>query len=99
MTDLESAVVEAASILDELSVSYMLIGALALSSWGEARATLDVDVSLWSSPSASSHRAGALFAATAVADRGYVEPRLRELSEAFARQDILAVFLQAMEGS
>ena len=30
-------------------------------------------------------------------DRAYLEPRLRELSEALARQDILAIFLHEME--
>jgi hypothetical protein len=183
MTDLESAVAEAAFILDELSIPYMLIGALAVAAWGEARATLDVDVSLWVEPDrlestvralcsrlqpvpldplrfaretrvlpmVSSHgiRLDLVFAALPVErdliaraqprelggrtvnvatvedliwmkliserpkdiedarrlirrfrltlDRSYVEPRLRELSEALARQDILAVFLQEVE--
>jgi hypothetical protein len=183
MTDLESAVVETACILDELSVPYTLIGALAVSAWGEARATLDVDVSLWVEPerfestvralcsrlkpvpmdplqfarethvlpmvSSYGIRLDLVFAALAVErdliarakpiqlggravniatvedliwmkliserpkdvedarrlirrfrltlDRGYIEPRLRELSEALARQDILAVFEREME--
>jgi hypothetical protein len=42
MTDLESAVAETAAILDELTIPYMLIGALAVAAWGQARATLDV---------------------------------------------------------
>jgi Nucleotidyl transferase AbiEii toxin, Type IV TA system len=50
MTDLEAAVAEAATILDELAVPHMLIGGLAVSAWGEARATLDVDLSLWVEP-------------------------------------------------
>lgn len=50
MTELESSVAEAASILEELSVPYMLIGGLAVAAWGEARATLDVDLSVWTGP-------------------------------------------------
>jgi len=50
MTELEASIAEVASILEELSVSYMLIGGLAVAAWGEARATLDVDVSVWAEP-------------------------------------------------
>jgi hypothetical protein len=50
MTPLEAAVVEVASVLESLSVPYMLIGGLAVSIWGEARATLDADFSLWVRP-------------------------------------------------
>jgi hypothetical protein len=161
----------------------MLIGALAVSAWGEARATLDVDMSLWVEPERFESTVGALcsrlrpvptdpllfaretrvlpmvssheirldlvFASLPVErdliaraqpkevggrtvniatvedliwmklfserpkdiedarrlirrfrltlDRGYIEPRLRELSEALARQDILAVFQREME--
>jgi hypothetical protein len=50
MTELESSVAEAASILDELAVPYMLIGGLAVAAWGEARATLDVDLNVWTEP-------------------------------------------------
>jgi len=50
MTSLEASVVEAAGLLDELSIPYMLIGGLAVAAWGEARATLDVDLSLWVEP-------------------------------------------------
>ena len=50
MTQLESALLEVASILDELRVPYMLIGGLAVSLWGEPRSTLDIDVSLWVEP-------------------------------------------------
>jgi hypothetical protein len=39
MTDLESALVEVTSALDQIRVPYMLIGGLAVSSWGEARST------------------------------------------------------------
>jgi predicted nucleotidyltransferase len=51
MTKLEAAVVEVASFLEERPISYMLIGGLAVSLWGEARATLDADFSLWVEPS------------------------------------------------
>ena len=47
MTQLERALVEITVLLDELDVPYMLIGGLAVSLWGEPRATLDVDLSLW----------------------------------------------------
>jgi hypothetical protein len=50
MTDLESAVLEVASLLDELGYAYMLIGGLAVAIWAEPRATLDVDVSVWTAP-------------------------------------------------
>ena len=47
MTKLEAALVEVASLLQDLSIPYMLIGGLAVSILGEARATLDADFSLW----------------------------------------------------
>jgi hypothetical protein len=50
MTQLESALLEIVSILDELHIPYMLIGGLAVSLWGEPRATLDIDLSLWVEP-------------------------------------------------
>ncbi len=50
MTQLERALVEITAILDEFHVPYMLIGGLAVSLWGEPRATLDVDLSLWVEP-------------------------------------------------
>jgi len=37
MTDLDSALAEAASVLEECSVPFMLIGGLAVAAWGEAR--------------------------------------------------------------
>ena len=37
MTALEAAVAEVASVLESLSLPYMLIGGLAVSLWGEAR--------------------------------------------------------------
>jgi hypothetical protein len=50
MTELEGSVAEVASILEELSVPYMLIRAIAVAAWGDARATLDVDLSVWAEP-------------------------------------------------
>jgi len=50
MTELETALVEIASFLNEMQWSYMLIGGLAVALWGEPRATLDVDVSIWVEP-------------------------------------------------
>jgi len=47
MTKLEAALVEVASLLQEQSIPYMLIGGLAVSIWGEARAA---DFSLWVEP-------------------------------------------------
>ncbi|MGA2329013.1 MAG: DUF6036 family nucleotidyltransferase [Bryobacteraceae bacterium] len=50
MTQLESAILEITSILDELHVPYMLIGGLAVSLWGEPRSTLDIHLSLLVEP-------------------------------------------------
>jgi len=50
MTDLEAALVELASFFDEMRWPYMLIGGLAVAMWGEPRATLDVDISVWIEP-------------------------------------------------
>ncbi len=47
MTELEEALGELASALESLGVPYALIGGLAVSVWGEARATLDVDLAVW----------------------------------------------------
>jgi len=47
MTDLESALLEAVSALESCGLPYMLIGGLAVTAWGEARSTLDVDLSVW----------------------------------------------------
>ena len=60
MTELEASVAEVASTLEELSVPYMLIGALAVAAWGEARATLDVDLSVWVKPEDFAATVGAL---------------------------------------
>lgn len=50
MTELESSVAQIASILEQQAIPYMLIGGLAVAAWGEARATLDVDLSVWVEP-------------------------------------------------
>lgn len=183
MTKLEAALVEVASLLQDLSIPYMLIGGLAVSMWGEARATLDADFSLWveqedlpdivrrisvrlkaipSDPvafvatsrvlpvtAANGVRADLVFASLAAElnmigrakpkavreatimvasvedliwmklmserqkdiedarrlirrfagtlDRGYLEPLLREVSEAFARADILEIYNLELE--
>ena len=62
MTQLEGALVEITTILDQLRVPYMLIGGLAVSLWGEPRATLDVDLSLWVEPANLSSTVSALCA-------------------------------------
>src|SRR5689334_9173744 len=50
MRDLEEAVGEIASFLDEMKAPNMIVGAMAVSLWGEPRATLDIDVSLFVEP-------------------------------------------------
>jgi hypothetical protein len=50
MTLLEEATVEIATLLGELHLQYMIIGAAAAGFWGEPRATLDVDVTIWAEP-------------------------------------------------
>ena len=50
MTQLETALVEITSFLDRSGLPYMLIGGLAVAMWGEPRATLDVDLSVWVDP-------------------------------------------------
>jgi hypothetical protein len=50
MTQLEAALVDITSFLDRARVPYMLIGGLAIAMWGEPRATLDVDLSVWVDP-------------------------------------------------
>lgn len=50
MTNLEQALDEVARALENCRLPYMLIGGLAVASTGEARATLDVDISCWVDP-------------------------------------------------
>jgi hypothetical protein len=51
MTLIEEATLELVAILDDLRLSYMLIGGVAVGLWGEPRATLDVDLTIWVEPS------------------------------------------------
>ena len=50
MTILEEALAEAIDFIDQLRLPYMLIGGLAVAEWGEPRATLDVDLTIWVEP-------------------------------------------------
>jgi hypothetical protein len=47
MTDQEAALVSIAEQLEALEIPYMVIGGMANAIWGEPRATLDVDVTVW----------------------------------------------------
>jgi hypothetical protein len=47
MTAQEQSLGELAALLDELRVPYMVIGGMANAVWGEPRATLDIDVTVW----------------------------------------------------
>lgn len=46
MTLLERALIEVVTVLESLQIDHMVIGGIANAVWGEARATLDVDVSV-----------------------------------------------------
>jgi hypothetical protein len=47
MSAQEAALAELCSLLDEERLPYMLVGGQANAIWGEPRATLDIDVTLW----------------------------------------------------
>ncbi len=47
MTAHQRGLVELASLLDRLGIPYMVIGGVANAVWGEPRATLDIDATLW----------------------------------------------------
>lgn len=47
MTTQEQALVEIAALLAEAGVPYMVVGGMANIVWGEPRATLDIDVTVW----------------------------------------------------
>ena len=47
MTEQESSLLQLAEFLDQQGISYVVIGGLAVAVWGEARATLDIDSSIW----------------------------------------------------
>ncbi len=47
MTELERALAEAAAIFDQENIPYMVIGGVAVIIWGNTRATIDIDVTVW----------------------------------------------------
>ncbi len=47
MTPLDTTLVELARTLSENNIPYMVIGGIANAVWGEPRATLDIDVTIW----------------------------------------------------
>jgi hypothetical protein len=47
MTAQEEALSELCATLDEVHLPYMLVGGQANAIWGEPRATLDIDVTVW----------------------------------------------------
>ena len=47
MTALERALLELAQTLTNNRIPYMIIGGMANAVWGEPRATLDIDVTVW----------------------------------------------------
>jgi hypothetical protein len=47
MSSLERALIEVARTLSDQGIAYMVIGGLANAVWGEARATVDIDVTVW----------------------------------------------------
>jgi len=50
MTLVEEAALEFVALLGELQLPYMIIGGVAVGLWGEPRATLDVDLTIWVEP-------------------------------------------------
>lgn len=77
MTGQEEALAHLARALDALSIPYMVIGGHANALWGEPRATIDIDVTLWLAES----RVGELVAGLAP----HFSPRVSE-TEAFVRE-------------
>lgn len=47
MNPLESTLSALAAILDQNEIPYMVIGGMANACWGEPRATIDIDVTVW----------------------------------------------------
>ena len=47
MTDQEAALVLIAETVEALQIPYMIIGGMANAIWGEPRATLDIDITVW----------------------------------------------------
>ncbi len=100
MTQLELALIEITTILDEMQVPYTLIGGLAVSLWGEPRATLDVDLSLWIEPANFETTVSALCARLAALPRNALafatETRvLPVISAAGVRVDLVLAALDA----
>jgi len=60
MTRLEAALVDLVSVMEALRIPYALIGGLAVSLWGEVRATLDVDLVVWVTPDETNRTVDAL---------------------------------------
>ncbi len=77
MTEQERALIALATTLDELRIPYMVIGGIALAFWGEPRATLDIDVTVWIDDADLAHRVIELTAR--------LPARVRD-PEAFARE-------------
>ena len=47
MASLEDALFRLADFLDGVKIPYMIIGGMAVAVWGEPRATIDLDVTIW----------------------------------------------------
>jgi len=47
MTSLEQALIKLAQTLSDNRIPYMIIGGMANAVWGQPRATLDIDVTIW----------------------------------------------------
>ncbi len=47
MTDLETALAEIATVLEQEGIPYMVIGGVATILWGNSRVTQDIDVTVW----------------------------------------------------
>ncbi len=47
MTALEQALVRLSQTLSDNGIPYMIIGGMANAVWGEPRATLDIDATVW----------------------------------------------------
>ena len=47
MKSLESALIAISRFLKQQNIPYMVIGGMANAIWGEPRATLDIDITIW----------------------------------------------------
>ena len=86
MTAQEDSLAELSRLLDELHMPYVVIGGLANAAWGEPRATLDIDVTVWV---AEAHIDAAI---ANLAARMMLEPRVTELATLLERPEIAARF-------